>query len=403
MAEHAIAGPELEKGLRLACAWLIDVAQIREEVVPPAAETRGLCHRRWQGAMRGEYSAAERTWSFFCPVWHTGQAVKALVLAHRALGDAAWLEAARLGAGFIGAERVSDPADEDHGLIFAYEDLPDVVNTSAVLECLDGLLHLADDTGESCYRQWALAALDWVGRRAYQAGSGLFRDCYRPAERRFVDPGWNDQPRHHAGRPLLDDALFLSGHRLTGNAAWRKIFLETADRLLADEDPPGNWVAFLPCQREAGRIHPRHAYWWGLPMLAGWESTGDDRYRACALRAAAWYQRALRRDGGLLRNTYIDFGTDSFGHATSGAACAAIVFHQVERVLGDGRHRADRDRALRFCLDMQFRDVEDPNLAGAILEKVLPPGHSDRSPYHLRDLGTIFFVQAAARVLLDDA
>jgi hypothetical protein len=34
------------------------------------------------------------------------------------------------------------------------------------------------------------------------------------------------------------------------------------------------------------------------------------------------------------------------------------------------------------------------------LERVNPPNGSDRLPYHLRDLGTIFFVQAAARLLL---
>jgi hypothetical protein len=34
------------------------------------------------------------------------------------------------------------------------------------------------------------------------------------------------------------------------------------------------------------------------------------------------------------------------------------------------------------------------------LEKVLPPDGTDRSPYYLRDLGTIFFVQVAAQLLL---
>ena len=45
---------------------------------------------------------------------------------------------------------------------------------------------------------------------------------------------------------------------------------------------------------------------------------------------------------------------------------------------------------------MQFTRAGDPALNGAILEKVLPPDGSDASPYHVRDLGTIFFLQAAA-------
>jgi hypothetical protein len=48
---------------------------------------------------------------------------------------------------------------------------------------------------------------------------------------------------------------------------------------------------------------------------------------------------------------------------------------------------------------VQFTNPSDENLRGAILEKILPPDGTDASPYHLRDLGTIFFVQAAALML----
>jgi hypothetical protein len=50
---------------------------------------------------------------------------------------------------------------------------------------------------------------------------------------------------------------------------------------------------------------------------------------------------------------------------------------------------------------MQFREVRDPNLKGAVLEQVKTPNGSDASPYHLRDLGTIFFAHAASRVLIE--
>jgi hypothetical protein len=49
---------------------------------------------------------------------------------------------------------------------------------------------------------------------------------------------------------------------------------------------------------------------------------------------------------------------------------------------------------------MQFVEPSDPNLKGCILEKVLEPDGTDRSPYYIRDLGTIFFAQAAAQLLL---
>jgi hypothetical protein len=117
------------------------------------------------------------------------------------------------------------------------------------------------------------------------------------------------------------------------------------------------------------------------------------------LRSCGWYTRALRRDGGLLRNTYTDFNTDSFGHATSGAAAALLMFLDRRDVLGDASAQGDVDRVLNHLLGMQFIEVRDPNLAGCVLEKVLPPNGSDASPYHIRDLGTIFFVQALSQWL----
>ncbi len=107
----------------------------------------------------------------------------------------------------------------------------------------------------------------------------------------------------------------------------------------------------------------------------------------------------MRRDGGIFRNTYTDFTTDSFGHATSGAACAVIMFLEYYDETGDGEILPFIEKGLKFCMSMQFTNPADPNLKGAILEKVLPPDGTDRSPYYLRDLSTIFFIQAAAHYL----
>ena len=48
---------------------------------------------------------------------------------------------------------------------------------------------------------------------------------------------------------------------------------------------------------------------------------------------------------------------------------------------------------------MQLLNCKDPNLQGVILEKVLPPDGTDNLPYYVRDLGTIFFIQAACEYL----
>lgn len=389
---------DLLDAIRRACAWLTDIAQVRGEP-GPEEDTRGLLHRFWDGAIRGEYRVATRRWQFLCPIWHTGQAIKALVQAHALLGDPALLDAAKRSAAFILAERQADPDYDDYGLIYAYEDSVDAPNISAILEALDGLFHLSDATGDATYRNVAIDALDWVARRAYHPGTGRFRDTYHPVRRMFLALTGEPERGEAPGRPLLDDAVFLKGYEVTGDERYREIFFEVAEHLLACERPPGNWVAYRPCREDPGYIHPRMGYWWGLPMLDAWRTSGDERYLDCAVRVAEWHVRALRRDGGMFRQTYLDFNTDSFGHATSGTACAAIVMGEVDRARGNEHFRQHQERALAYCLRMQFRDPADPNLRGAILEKVLPPDGTDHSPYHVRDLGTIFFIQAAAQYL----
>jgi hypothetical protein len=144
---------ELRKSLEKACSWITDVAQVKDEAVLPG-ESRTHGHRRWTGAIRGEYRVSDRRWGYFCPVWHTGQAVKALVMASDVLGDGL-LAAAKAGADFIVGNAIRD--GEDAGLVLAYEDDPERINTSAILECLDGLFMLSEKTGTAQYRETAAA------------------------------------------------------------------------------------------------------------------------------------------------------------------------------------------------------------------------------------------------------
>jgi hypothetical protein len=135
-------------------------------------------------------------------------------------------------------------------------------------------------------------------------------------------------------------------------------------------------------------------------MLEVFRETGDQRFLDCFARSVEWYARALRVDGGMHRFTSRAFGTDCFNHAASGSACALIMFCDAEAAgLGTESTRTAARRALDFLLAMQLTGPADPNLRGAILEKVRAPDGTDKHPYHIRDLGTIFFVQALAGIL----
>ncbi len=378
--------------LRLACQWLARIAQVKNETMVTEKDRKRHLQRAWTGAIRGEYRAATGQWEFFCPIWHTGQAIKALVMASHVLGDE-FMDSAILGGEFILNNRITEGPDK--GLVLAYEDLPDIINTSAILEGLDGLFLLSAKTGDAKYRDAALAAVEWVQKNAVIGDKGLLRDHYDPARRMFVPVNGVTTE----GRPLMDDAVFLTAFQLTGKKEYLRTAENIAARLLADEEPSGNWINYLPCNRQTGLIHPRQCYWWGHPMLAMYRFSRDERYRELFLRSCTWYQLALRRDGGLLRNTDLDFNTDSFGHATSGAAGAISMFLDALAELGQTDRLPLIERGLSYCMRLQFTHPKDPNLHGCILEKVLEPDGTDASPYMIRDLGTIFFAQAMAKYL----
>jgi hypothetical protein len=94
----------LLKRTALACGWLTGIAQVKE-ATPPSNTTTHHAHNDWRGAIRGEYLTAGRKWWSFCPVWHTGQALKALCLAHPFLKEPQILDAARL----LTATQSTDP------------------------------------------------------------------------------------------------------------------------------------------------------------------------------------------------------------------------------------------------------------------------------------------------------
>ena len=380
-----------------ACDWITGVAQMKTDTLSSEQNSHKLEHQHWRGALRGEYRASTRQWDFFCPVWHTGQAIKSLVWAAQALNRPDLLDAARLSAEFIGAERVADQSSPQYGLIFGFEDFGDKSSTSAVLECVDGLWLLADATGDSRYTEWANAAAAWEARNSHM-GNGLFRDQFDVKTWSYMPPPASDKK---SGRPLNDDAIFLKAASRGGNPKLRAIFYEVAELLLREEDPPGNWIGYGPCNAATGMIHPRQAYWWGRPMIDAFRDTHDPRYLACARRAGQWYQNAMRLDGGLFRGTRRDFRTDSFSHATSGVACAALLWEELWKETREETWLESIRTGLNFCLMMQLRNVSDPNLKGALIEGVEAPDGTDASPYYVRDLATIFFVQAVSRLFID--
>lgn len=395
----------LNESLEIACNWIINNAMIKTEnhdyKNPKFRHINKISY--WKGSLRGEYNARSKEWDVFGPMWHTGQGLKAMCDAYNTTGKQEYLKSAKEMGDFILTNQFRDKNNENYGLILAYEHGSGGINTSAILETLDGIIALYEITKEERYKDSAVSAVNWVCKNMYLEGEGLFEDTYTldrgklPVKKRWIEKlGFNEK-----GRPLLDDGVLLKVYNHVNQNKLYNIAKETADKLLSDEHPEGNWLKYPPANKIDGTIHPRHAYWWGRPMMLMHKLSGEKKYLDCAVRGAEWYKNALRLDGGMFRDTSLDFNTPSFGHALSGVTCAIIFWNDLRRDCNIKDYDEYIKKALDFCMSMQFRDVEDENLQGALLEKVLPPGGTDLPPWYIRDTGTIFYVQAIAQLLAD--
>ncbi|MBS6643122.1 MAG: glycoside hydrolase family 88 protein [Clostridiaceae bacterium] len=397
--DTVLLSPEhMDVSLNAACHWLTDKAQMKTERLTHEKNSKEHNYKNWKGAIKGEYSAFARQWDFYCPVWHTGQAVKALVQAYRLTEREEYLKAAREGSRFIYRHQVWEKGNPLNGLILAYENTNDLVYTSAILECMDGLMELAElEHDENAWERIILAA-EFIIRYTYQQ-NGLFWDAFSTEKGETVVPNHCRVKQGCDGRPLLDDGIFCRLYKKTGDLRYKQIARETAECLIKEQNPPGNWIDFSPCKPEKGFLHPRHTYWWGMPLLDVYELTKDPVYLENALTSGRFTRKMMRIDGGMMRGTNIEFNTESFGHAASGSACAAIFFMRLYEKQKQTEWLEAAGNALCFCMEMQISETEDPNLQGVIVEKVLPPCGSDRLPYQIRDIGTIFYIQAAVKYI----
>jgi len=399
LANNMLDLDRLINSIRMACDWLCDVAQTKTDAMPSDTDNpKNFNYASWKGAFRGEYSADTKRWWYYCPIWHGGQAVKALVMAGDALSEDKYINAAKACADFITANQVWDESNQDHGLLLAYEDIGDKVNTSAVMEAMHGLMLLADKTNSPDLWNRVVAAGYFLINKMFSKEHGVFRDVYDPARHEVVLPNPFLSKRGQ-GRPLVEDAVLVKLFEKTGDKRFLDVHVAISRTLTADQDPPGNWMDYGPCNRAKGVFHPRHTYWWGLPLLDTYRATGEEEFLKTAIASGEFCIEAMRSDGGWIRGLYLDGKTDCFGHATSGSACAAILWVELFKQTNDPRWLAPIHKALTYCQNMQMTNPADKNLKGVILEKVLPPDGTDRNPYYIRDLGTIFYIIAGLEYL----
>jgi hypothetical protein len=364
-----------------ACDWLADRCQ---------ANARG---DPYDGAMRSEYIPALGQWRYYQaesqePFWHTGQAVRTLIVGYRLGRHQKHLDAAVRGGAYM------IRAQQPDGFLFARTARN--ASTASQLEGLCALLDLAQVTGDARWQAHFKRALDWIVKHLYRPGEGRFTNNFQPAAGTFAPP--------ERSRPLIDDATLCEAWRVFKDDGYLRIFREIADRLLRDEDPPGNWMRYQPCQPEAfgglGQIHPRQAWWWGYPMLAACDVFQDNKYLQCALRTAGWYIENSSLDGACYYHNTRNGRHISFDFCVSAAGCAGIIYADLWKRTRQDKFAAALERTLGFLMRAQFgQSIADPNLRGGFFEGFEPPDATGRQQYYVRDISTAFAGRAMLEVL----
>jgi hypothetical protein len=382
--------------------WLVDCAQDKDHRSPTF------------GALRNGYWIGLGRWDWFEPVWHTGQAALALLIAHRLSGRKRYRDAAIRGGEYILRQQIIAPNDPvRHGHIRGYikPDEP-VSNTSTFLESLVGLLKLHAVTGEARWLDAVREALDWTVRNAWLEKEGLILDCFDWQAGRFVRPN-PDCKRlftpaqirklgiQASARPLLDDSMFLRGWQATGEEKYLHAFRSIADRLVRDQDRWGNWIGYIPCDPFAGRFHARQAWWWGYPLLDAYREFGQQKYLRAAARAADWYVRVLQRDGSMCYSNFTDGRMSSMlAICGSATACAALLFHDLVHDFGRQEYREPLERCVAFLLTTQHGEqFPDKHARGAFFEAWGAKPGMGAHVYQVRDIATSFAIRALAKLL----
>jgi len=392
---HAARRAACVTAIEHGATWLAATAQISGPD-QPFDDPKRYPHSDYTGSMRTEYDTRSKAWSLNGPAFHTGQAIRALLVAERRLANTTFGEAATRGGAFLMRERIDDPGHPQNGLLLSLEQNHDEINIQVTFEALSGLIDLFDATGDRAYLDATRESIDLLLDGAYLPDERLMKDHYSLGRRAFNGDGENDLP----GRAMLDDAVLLRLADRTGERRYREVFLAMADRLLEVEGPSGTWLRFPPWPPERGRIHGRKNWWWGWPLLAAHDATGDERYLHGGKRAGDWYLEQQNLDGGLYYTPAPDGRHNSYGLCTSVVACAVLYWADLWRRFGEDRYQDGIRCGVGFILAAQFGDdVADSDVRGAFLEAPHPPDGSLAPGFLVRDIATVFAIRALDAVL----
>ncbi|MBU0477222.1 hypothetical protein KKC91_01440 [bacterium] len=377
---------QLMEALESGSKWLINVAQVV-----------GTSDSMY-GAMKNDYNMKEKNWAYYEPVWHTGQAIRALLAAYKRTGKEIFLKRAIMAGDYIQRLQFVDKSDpETYGLIRA-DIKPDLstAHMSTMTDAFEGLFELEEVTGDRRWIEIIRLAADWIMGHTWLQGEGLIINSYDFKNKKVLHVDYEEKESRNPikyARPNNEGATFYYLYVLTKGTKYLDVFKRLCDRLVEDQYSMGLWMDYLPNVLRTGFVHARFNLWYALSLLRGYDAFKDERYLACARRTAEWYLDNLWLDGAFPYRMRVD-GKHRFSQICgSGSAMAGIFWIDLFNYIPDPRYIEKSELVLEFLLTTQYSEsFFDNNLRGAFFESSDLIPNSGSSLYVVRDLATTFAI-----------
>jgi rhamnogalacturonyl hydrolase YesR len=326
------------------------------------------------GVSRCDYNIPEGRWYEYEPPWHTGQAIYALLEAHRLTGDQKYLDKAILaGNWWISLEIKDHP--KLNGMVASIhgDHAGETIVFATMSDGSAGLYKLYDVTGDKRYGDVTTRAGDWMLRNMCLLDEGVCYDNVDPVSGEVMtesSPFWPDKENQtlwDVARPNNEGSLFLDMYEYTGNEEYKAAFITLCNSLVDKQGPEGLWMHFMPNDLESGSVHPRFNLWYAESLIDGYELTGDRRYLEAATRTLEIFTRFQDSRGTIYYRNFVDGGRDRSSVCGSAVAFSGILWLRL-REHGVEGFDENIELSLDWILKNRYAtDHPDPNLAGAVI------------------------------------
>jgi hypothetical protein len=325
-------------------------------------------------------------------VWHTAEAIRALLRIHARTRNQAWKDSALLGGRYLASVQVME-GEHTGSLWYPWLDAEGLaLRVDSNYRSIVGLLDLYGATGSMQYLEVSKGIASWFMSEAYKGG-GTHLNRYL-VEKRVL--GW---PRSH----ILDEGAFLKLHDLTREESYSAVHGDQVQAIASSCDSSGLFTCMTTPRMERdpeleeGSVSSRSMYWHIIPLIMACEKRANEGLLESADRAAE-RMLGLQDSDGFLVKAYDLEGEPSGDGGPDGVATAmfALAWIKLLQITGKESFGQGAELALSWMLESQTVARRNGFLGAFFQERVSRGGRIQRQP---GSLGSSYGVLACEEYL----